>query len=230
MMLITISGLDGCGKSTQIKLLQDYLTSQGKKVFYFHAIRFGIANKFICHCERSEAISKLESEIAASPAAPRNDKEKSVIKASWLKIQLRKIALCIDLKRFKKLIAKLEKEGYNYLISDRYFYDSVVNIEYLEINRHCERSEAISKLDSGIAASPAAPRNDIIKPGIAIYLQASPEIIMQRERKPDQGLEYLQKKKEIYDKFAEILNLKIIDGNRSKEEIFEEIKNLYNEN
>jgi thymidylate kinase len=47
---------------------------------------------------------------------------------------------------------------------------------------------------------------------------------MQREKKPDQGIEYLKKKKEIYDRYAKIWNLKIIDGNRSKEEIFEEIK------
>jgi hypothetical protein len=52
---------------------------------------------------------------------------------------------------------------------------------------------------------------------------------MQRERKPDQGIEYLKKKKEIYDKYAAFGppdgGLKIIDGNKSSTEIFEEIKN-----
>ncbi|HLN19060.1 MAG TPA: hypothetical protein VK255_02730, partial [Patescibacteria group bacterium] len=37
MNIITISGLDGSGKSTQIDMLKSFLESQGKKVFYFHA-------------------------------------------------------------------------------------------------------------------------------------------------------------------------------------------------
>jgi thymidylate kinase len=222
MKIITISGLDGSGKSTQIQLLKNYLESQNKRVFYFHSVQFSIANKILSHCERSEAIPELKSEIAASPMAPHNDKQESVTKAGWFKIHLRKIALWIDLGRFRKLISRLKKEGYDYLVSDRYFYDSVVNIEYLH-SCHCERSEAIPKLKSEIATVATLPRNDILNPDLAIYLQTSPEIIMQRERIPDQGLEYLQKKKEIYDKYAGIWKLKIVDGNRNKEEIFEEI-------
>ena len=227
MKIITISGLDGSGKSTQIQLLKNYLESQGKRVFYFHAVKFGIANKLLCHCEHSEVIPELKSGIAASPTAPRNDKQESVTKASWLKIQMRKIALCIDLMRFKKLIAKLEKKGYDYLVSDRYFYDSVVNIEYLDRNK-CHSCESRNLENKEIAGSriKCGMTYNIIKPSIAIYLQTSPEIIMQRERKPDQGIEYLQKKKEIYDSYASIWNLKIVNGNRKKEEIFEEIKNL----
>ncbi len=217
MKIITISGLDGSGKSTQIELTKNYLESQGKKVFYFHAIEFGLANRiknnFFCHSERSRGISGSSRRFA-----PQDDiQNKSVTKASWLQIQLRKLALFIDLIRFKKLLKKLEKENFDYLISDRYFYDTIINIEYLS-SYHSERSRGISG-----SSRRFAPQDDIPMPDVSIYLQADPELIMQRDRKPDQGIEYLQKKKELYDAAAPIFSLKIINGNRNKEEIFEEI-------
>ncbi|MCR5710180.1 MAG: thymidylate kinase [Bacteroidales bacterium] len=39
-MLIVLEGLDGAGKSTQLKLVTEYLTSQGRKVEYLHFPRY----------------------------------------------------------------------------------------------------------------------------------------------------------------------------------------------
>ena len=91
MRIISISGLDGSGKSTQIELLKEYFQARGKKVCYFHAVAFSIANK---GAKRGAQSVKREN--------------KSITTASWLQIQLRKIALFIDLLRFKKLLRKLE--------------------------------------------------------------------------------------------------------------------------
>lgn len=184
MKLTTISGLDGSGKSTQIQMLKEYLESQGKRVFYFHAIEFGLANK-------------ISRKI--------NNSGKSVIRANGFQIFLRKIFLHIDICRFNLLRNKLRNKNYDYILSDRYFYDTVVNIEFL-----CrERIHTFQK---------------ILKPDVAIYLQTLPEIIMQRRRVPDQGIEYLKKKKELYDNKISVWNWNVVDGNRNKEEIFEEIK------
>ena len=186
MQIVTISGLDGSGKSTQIQKLKEYLESQNKKVFYFHAIEFGLANR-----------------ISGKKAG----EAKSVTKAGFFKIILRRIFLMIDLLRFRFLLRKLRNEGFDFLISDRYFFDTAVNIKYLAKNNKklpCERF--------------------ILIPDKAIYLKTSPENIMQRERKPDQGIEYLQEKEDLYDEMAKEYNLKIVDGNRGKEEIFEEVK------
>ncbi|MFA6183945.1 MAG: hypothetical protein WC682_02480 [Parcubacteria group bacterium] len=200
MKIITLSGLDGSGKSTQIKLLKNSLESQGKKVFYFHAIEFSLANKTNDLKNKYCLICKLTNKCEF----PSNKEKIGVIKANCLQILLRKLFLKIDLWRFKNLIEKLKDEEFGYLVSDRYFYDTLINIEYLskkEINHNYS----------------------IVKPNVSIYLQTNPELIMSRDRVPDQGLQYLIDKKIIYDKLASIFEMKIVDGNGSRDDVQQNI-------
>jgi len=65
---------------------------------------------------------------------------------------------------------------------------------------------------------------------LSFYLQTDPQEIIQRDRAPKQGLQYLEAKKKIFDSKSQIWNWKIINGNQSKEIIFEEIKNFITKN
>lgn len=201
MKLITISGVDGSGKSTQIKLLKAYLESQNKRVFYFHAIEFGIAKKMAdfkkkyCLICKIKGMCKMESE----------KKPRAITRAGWLKVQLRKIFLLIDVRRFQKLLQKLEKDGYDFILSDRYFYDSIVNIQYLE----------------GMTAN--LPEIEIPKPEIAFFMDIRPRQIMERESKPEQGLDYLRVKTALFRNSLEKWNMQTINADRDKEDVFEDI-------
>ncbi len=202
MKLITISGVDGSGKSTQVAMLKIYLESQGKKVFYFHAIEFGLAKKlndfrlkYCLICRFTNACKTKKSSAG-------------VTHANIFQIFLRRIFLMIDIFRFKNLYKKLENESYDYILSDRYFYDTIINLYFLKNSSQkipCE--------------------NFIMQPDVIIYLQVDPKAIMQRERKPEQGLKYLQKKKALFDVKTKTQPFwTIIKGNRNKDEIFAEIK------
>lgn len=189
--IISISGLDGSGKTTQIEYLQDFLESKGYKVSYFHAIDFSIAQKIrrlIRGRRQAKGINK------------------SVIYATKNQIRLRKIAFLIDTIRFRFLLKKLEKQGFDYLVSDRFFYDNIVNIAYLLGKNFPPKIERYM------------PHADF-----SFYLQTAPEDIMKRKRVPDQGVPYLKAKKRLYDMYASMWNLVVIDGNGSREDIFKKI-------
>lgn len=209
MKIISISGLDGSGKSTQIKQLQEYLESQGKKVAFFHAVQFSLPQAakifFKKHCLICKLIGKCK--VNSKPK-----EEKGVTKANWLQIKLRKMVLPIDIFRFKKLLKKLDEEGFDYLVSDRYFYDNIINISYLSNQSYLSNLE------------------NIPKPDFAFYLDTDPRTIMRRDRVPDQGLEYLETKKKLLDEYTPIFGLTTVNGNKSKEKIFTEITTIITSN
>lgn len=206
MKIISISGLDGSGKSTQIQMLKKHLEQKNCKVFYFHAIKFSLANKIIAFKNKYCLICRIRGKC-------QTQKEKSITNANKFQIKLREIFLKIDLWRFKKLAKKLKKRKFDYILSDRYFFDSLINIIFLNSNLNLETS-----LEAKIK---------IVKPNLTFYLQTDPAIIMSREQKPDQGIDYLKKKKELYDQKILEWNLKTINGNQDKEKVFEEIKKMF---
>lgn len=190
MKIISISGLDGSGKSTQIELLSKYLHSKGKKTYYFHAVQFSLAQR-------------LGKKKTASSSEPHKDT--GVTKASRLAVALRKLVLPVDLWRFSRLIKSLDKQGYDVLLSDRYFFDTLVNIAYLE------KADRLLRLP-------------IRQPDVAFFLNASPDKIMRRKRAPGQGKVYLVSKKRIYEKLAVKYKLIEINGDLAQEAVFNKIK------
>lgn len=200
MKIISISGLDGSGKSTQAKMLQDFFEQHSKKVHYFHAVQFSVPQALKRFFSLRKKADKKASKKVTTGEKP------GVTSANWITINLRKLAFIIDVFRFHFLKKKLIRKGYDFLITDRYFYDTVVNISYLQKRNTPSRIEKyIPKADA------------------AFYLKIQPESIMTRPRVPEQGLQYLKDKKKLYDMYAILWNFRVIDGSASPEALFNQL-------
>jgi len=196
MRFLTFSGIDGSGKTTQRLQVAKYLSNEGLSVETFHLIDFSLANK----------INSLLNRSSSSPGA-------AVTEASKFSILLRKIFIIIDVFRFKFYYRKTAKSGYDYLITDRYFFDQIINILYLENNFE-------------LAVLPFWARIVLffmITPTKAFYIDVLPQTALTRDKIPEQGIEYLKSKKMLYDILASKWKMARIDGNQDMNSVYDNI-------
>jgi thymidylate kinase len=190
--LVSFSGVDGAGKSTQIEALCSRLRQDGVDV---RVIRFwdDIAQLTQFRVSAGHTIFKGDKGVG-TPSAPINRRDKNV--RSWPMSALRGFLYLVDAVATRSAVKHALRSGADLVIFDRYMYDELAN---LPVSSPWGQSyiRLIMKL--------------VPRPNISFLLDASPE--KARARKPEYPLEFLRINRKSYMDMVDVIGgITVIDA------------------
>jgi thymidylate kinase len=201
--LITFSGIDGAGKTTQIEHVSSCLQKQGLRVlrlsFWDHVavwsnMRAGVGQR---------TLDSRPADGTAEPLfAPRNNKHVR----KWYLTAARSGMYMLDVARLHRLLASEAVRNSDVVIFDRYIYDQVANIYSSSL---AARSYARLLLKQ----TPA--------PDLAFVLDASPDAAF--ARKPEYPLEFVHRNRRTFLRLREFVPQLIVIPDASEEDVRSEI-------
>jgi thymidylate kinase len=182
--LISFSGLDGAGKTTQITNLREVISRHGLQ----HELITFWDDVVVGTRYREGFVHKVygsEQGIGA-PEKPVNRKDKNVRK--WYLTIARHLLYLLDAIHLRFVVGRAEMNDNNVIIIDRYIYDELANLPI---------GNPLSNIFIRIVRF-IAP-----KPDIAYLLDADPEAA--RARKPEYPVEFMHKCRRSYFKLSRLL-------------------------
>ena len=188
-LLISFSGIDGAGKSTQIEKLCDYLSSAGipilrlafwDNVVALPGLRAGFSHKFL----------NSDGNVG-TPEKPANRNDKNTQK--WYLTIARSILFLTDAVNLRMVVRKARSKFTGAIVFDRYIYDQLATLPL-----HRVTARAYARLLLRIAPTP----------DIAYLLDAIPEAA--RARKPEYPLEFMHKYRRSYMQLRDMAGLALI--------------------
>jgi thymidylate kinase len=206
-VLITFSGIDGAGKTTQIELLSSYLQEQSLRVLrlsFWDDVAFGSQVRASIGDRTVDAspVNQVTDPATARAVSPKNNKHIR----KWYLTAARSGLYVLDTVRLRRLLAGLTVEGPDVVIFDRYIYDQLANIYSRSAVAQAYRRFLLKR----------AP-----KPDLAFIIDASP--VAAFARKPEYPLEFMQRNRENFLSLREFAPELIAISGANVEEVTSQI-------
>jgi thymidylate kinase len=212
--LITFSGLDGAGKTTQISLFLEHLeresTSFSKLEMYDDISVAALVRRKLASKPPTAAAGSASAQPAADtsngprdPEPLRLDKNRSDLPT----VVARQFVYLLDLQRFLIVRRRHATEPDGVLVMDRYFFDSLANL--------LTASDLAAPYVSLFLKLAPTPR-------LAVLLDVAPETAFRRKR--EYPLEYLRQRRSAYHKiFARVETAFVLDGEQEPEMVHQRL-------
>lgn len=191
MKIVSFSGIDGAGKTTQICALQAWLNKAGQRTqlltFWDDVVMFPRFREFTSH-----KAFKGDQGIG-SPEKPLQRRDKNV--TSWPVIAMRFFLYFADGLNLSRKVRSLRKVETDVVIFDRYIYDELANLPL--------KSWATRVFIRCIQTFTP-------KPDVAYFIDADPAAAF--ARKPEYPLEFLRSNRQAYLTLSQFMgNISVVE-------------------
>jgi thymidylate kinase len=179
--IVSFSGIDGAGKSTQISALEAWLASRGLQTklltFWDDVVSLAAYREFM-----SYKAFKGDRGVG-SPEKPLHRRDKNV--SSWPLTLMRLCLYSLDAMSLCLKVRQARKSGADVVIFDRYIYDELANLPLIH-----KPTRLFARVILGL----------VPKPDIAYVIDA--DSVEAQLRKPEYPLDFVRRNREAYLRLA----------------------------